>query len=437
MVTIKHIQPNRIAEELGLKPGDRVISVNGKTIADALDYRFYITQEEVELVVQQEQEQVVFEIEKEYDDDLGIVLEDLEMRSCGNACIFCFVFQNPKGLRKGLYFKDEDYRFSFLYGHYTTLTNATREDLERIVEQRLSPLYISVHVTDPELRKLMLGIKFDDHLFEKIDYLAQNGIELNCQIVLCPELNDGAVLDKTIADLKAYYPMVRSVAIVPVGLTRHRKNLYPIKPITHEYSLQTIAQTDRRREALRKELGSSFVYLSDEFYIRTGSPIPDNDYYEGFYQLENGVGLTRDFMNHFAEEYSALKNPSGRPLAFSLVTGMLGAEVLKTYFLRQLNRIPGMFFKLHPVINKFYGPDITVSGLLVGEDIYDTLKNERTGDYIVLPPRCLNHEGLFLDDWSVPELEEKLGKKVIVFPGSFTELFAWVKEYDMVFSQSS
>lgn len=437
MVTIKHIQPNRIAEELGLKPGDRVISVNGKTIADALDYRFYITQEEVELVVQQEQEQVVFEIEKEYDDDLGIVLEDLEMRSCGNACIFCFVFQNPKGLRKGLYFKDEDYRFSFLYGHYTTLTNATREDLERIVEQRLSPLYISVHVTDPELRKLMLGIKFDDHLFEKIDYLAQNGIELNCQIVLCPELNDGAVLDKTIADLKAYYPMVRSVAIVPVGLTRHRKNLYPIKPITHEYSLQTIAETDRRREALRKELGSSFVYLSDEFYIRTGSAIPDNDYYEGFYQLENGVGLTRDFMNHFAEEYSALKNPSGRPLAFSLVTGMLGAEVLKTYFLRQLNRIPGMFFKLHPVINKFYGPDITVSGLLVGEDIYDTLKNERTGDYIVLPPRCLNHEGLFLDDWSVPELEEKLGKKVIVFPGSFTELFAWVKEYDMVFSQSS
>lgn len=431
MVEIKHIQSKSIAEELGLKPGDRVVSVNGKAIGDALDYRFYITHEEIELVVQQAEGQVVFEIEKDYDDDLGLQLEDLEMRSCGNACIFCFVFQNPKGLRKGLYFKDEDYRFSFLYGHYTTLTNATREDLERIVEQRLSPLYISVHVTDPELRKLMLGIKFDDHLFEKIDYLAQNGIELNCQIVLCPELNDGEVLDKTIADLKAYYPMIRSLAIVPVGLTRHRKNLFPIKPITHEYSLQTIAETDRRREALREKLGSSFVYLSDEFYIRTDSPIPGNDYYEGFYQLENGVGLTRDFMNRFEEELPRLENPSKRPLSLSLAAGTLGAEALKKYFMRQLNRIPGMFFKLHPVINRFYGSAITVSGLLVGEDIYDTLKNERTGDYIVLPPRCLNHDGVFLDDWSVPELEEKLGKKVIVFPGSFTELFEMIGEYEV------
>jgi len=365
------------------------------------------------------------------------VLEDLELRSCGNACIFCFVFQNPKGLRKGLYFKDEDYRFSFLYGHYTTLTNATQEDLERIVEQRLSPLYISVHVTDPELRKLMLGIKFDDHLFEKINYLTANGIELNCQIVLCPELNDGAVLDKTIDDLKAYYPMIRSVAIVPVGLTQHRKNLYEIRPITHEYSLKTIAETDARRELLRKELGSSFVYLSDEFYIRTDMPLPDNDYYEGFYQLENGVGLTRDFMTRFAEELPSLKNPAGRPLTFSLVTGTLGAEVLKKYFMRDLNRLPDMYFKLHPVINKFYGPSITVSGLLVGEDIYDTLKNERTGDYIILPPSCLNDDGLFLDDWTPPQLEEKLGKKLIVFPGSFTELFELVKEHEGVFSNSN
>lgn len=437
MVEIKHIQPGSIAEELCIAAGDKVVSVNGKQIGDALDYRFYITHEEIELTVRQGDEEIVFEIEKDYDDDLGIVLEDLELRSCGNACIFCFVFQNPKGLRKGLYFKDEDYRFSFLYGHYTTLTNATREDLERIVEQRLSPLYISVHVTDPELRKLMLGIKFDDRLFEKIDYLTANGIELNCQIVLCPELNDGAVLDKTIVDLKAYYPMIRSVAIVPVGLTQHRKNLYEIKPITHEYSLKTIAETDARRELLRKELGSSFAYLSDEFYIRTDTPLPDNDYYEGFYQLENGVGLTRDFMARFAEELPFLKNPAGRPLTFSLVTGTLGAEVLKKYFMRELNRLPEMYFKLHPVVNKFYGPSITVSGLLVGEDIYDTLKNEKTGDYIILPPSCLNDDGLFLDDWTLPQLEEKLGKKLIVFPGSFTELFELVKEYETVFNYST
>ena len=434
MISIIQIQPDSIAEELGLEAGDAVVSVNGKEISDALDYKFYITNEEVELVVQQGEERLIYEIEKEYDDDLGIQLEDLELRSCGNACIFCFVFQNPKGMRKSLYFKDEDYRFSFLYGHYTTLTNATREDLERIVEQRLSPLYISVHVTEPELRKLMLGIKFDDHLFEKIDYLTSNGIELNCQIVLCPELNDGAHLDQTIADLKAYFPMIQSIAIVPVGLTRHRKNLFALKPVTHEYSLSTIAETDRRRKALKAELGSSFVYLSDEFYIRTDLPIPESDYYEGFYQLENGVGLTRDFIDNFQAEYPLLKNPAGRPLNISLVTGTLGAEVLKKYFLRQLNQLPGMFFKLHPVLNRFYGPSITVSGLLVGEDIYDTLKDQKTGEYIVLPPDCINDDGVFLDDWTQPQLEKQLGKKLIVFPRSFQKLFALVEEYEAAFS---
>ncbi len=434
MVEIKGVRPGSIAGEVGIQPGDQVVSINGKDISDALDYRFYITNEEVELVVERAGEQTIYEIEKEYDDDLGLELAELELRMCGNSCIFCFVYQNPKGLRKGLYVKDEDYRFSFLYGHYTTLTNATREDLERIVEQRLSPLYISVHVTDTELRKVMLGIKFDDHLFEKIDYLTENGIELNCQIVLCPDLNDGEKLDQTIADLKGYYPMIRSVAIVPVGLTRHRKNLFPIKPITREYCLKTIAEIDERRSKLRQELGSSFIFLSDEFYIRTDTEIPEEDYYEGFYQLENGVGLTRDFLMRLEEEFPRLHNPTQRPLNFSLVTGTLGAEVLKRYFMRQLNQIPGCYFKLHPVINRFYGPSITVSGLLVGEDIHDTLVQERTGDYIILPPDCLNHDGVFLDDWSVPQLEEKLGKKVIVFPRSFETLFEQVHQYETTLS---
>ena len=432
MGEITEIHPGSIAEELGVEAGDFVVSVNNKEISDALDYRFYITNEDIELVIQQENERIIFEIEKEYDDDLGIALQDLDMRACGNACIFCFVFQNPKSLRKGLYFKDEDYRFSFMYGHYTTLTNTSQEDLQRIVEQRLTPLYISVHVTEPETRKLMLGIKFDDHLFEKINYLTENGIELNCQIVLCPELNDGELLDKTIEDLKAYFPMIKSIAIVPVGLTQHRKNLYKINPVTHEYSLKTIAETDDRRKLLKKELGSSFVYLSDEFYIRTNSPIPGSYYYEGFYQLENGVGLTRDFMMRFEEELPHLKNPGDHPLNLSLVTGTLGATVLKRYFMRQLNQLPDLFFKLHPVINRFYGPSITVSGLLVGQDIYETLKTERTGDYIILPPDCINDDGLFLDDWTLAELQEKLGKKLFVFPRSFSALFDLIKEHEEI-----
>jgi putative radical SAM enzyme (TIGR03279 family) len=437
VVKVVSVEANSISEELGVRVGDKVLMVNDKDISDALDYRFHVTAEQVKLVVLRGSEEIIFEIEKEYDDDLGLELEDLEMRSCGNKCIFCFVFQNPKGLRKPLYFKDEDYRFSFLYGHYTTLTNATKADLDRIVEQRLSPLYISVHVTDPELRKQMLGINFDDHLFEKIDYLTRNGIELNCQIVLCPELNDGEYLERTISDLKAYYPKIKSIAIVPVGLTKHRKNLYPINPVTIEYGLRTIAEADEKRKILKAELGSYFVYLSDEFYIRTNTPLPRNEYYEEFYQLENGVGLTRDFMNIFGEEWPILRNQSGCAGKFSLVTGVLGGEVLQKYFLTKLNQLPGLNFEIHTIVNEFYGSSITVSGLLVGEDIYRQLHHKDMGDYVILPPRCLNEDGMFLDDWTLPQLEEQLGRKVFVFPGSFTKLFEDIAHYETAFSYNS
>ena len=437
MVEVVNIEANSISEDLGLQIGDKVLKVNGKEITDALDYHFYISAEQVNLLVQRGNEKLIYEIEKEYDDDLGLELEDLEMRSCGNKCIFCFVFQNPKGLRKPLYFKDEDYRFSFLYGHYTTLTNATQADLNRIVEQKLSPLYISVHVTEPKLRKMMLGINFDDHLFEKFDFLINNGIELNCQIVLCPGLNDGLYLEQTINDLRLYYPMVKSIAIVPVGLTKHRKNLYPINPVTKEYGLRTITEIDEKRKLLRKELGSYFVYLSDEFYIRTNTPIPNNNYYEDFYQLENGVGLSRDLINTFEEEYLKLKNHIFDPAKFSLVTGVLGSQVLEKYFSKKLNELPNLNFEIHPILNQFYGSSITVSGLLVGQDIYNQLRDKSLGDYVILPPRCLNDNGVFLDDWTLQQLEEKLGRKLFVFPGSFIKLFEEIEEYEIAFSNYS
>ena len=432
-----NIEANSISEDLGLQIGDKVLKVNGREITDALDYRFHVSAEQVNLLVQRGNEKLIYEIEKEYDDDLGLELEDLEMRSCGNKCIFCFVFQNPKGLRKPLYFKDEDYRFSFLYGHYTTLTNATQVDLDRIVEQKLSPLYISVHVTEPKLRKMMLGINFDDHLFEKFDFLINNGIELNCQIVLCPGLNDGLYLEQTINDLRLYYPMVKSIAIVPVGLTKHRKNLYPINPVTKEYGLRTITEIDEKRKLLRKELGSYFVYLSDEFYIRTNTPIPNNNYYEDFYQLENGVGLSRDLINTFEEEYLKLKNHIFDPAKFSLVTGVLGSQVLEKYFSKKLNELPNLNFEIHPILNQFYGSSITVSGLLVGQDIYNQLRDKSLGDYVILPPRCLNDNGVFLDDWTLQQLEEKLGRKLFVFPGSFIKLFEEIEEYEIAFSNYS
>jgi len=422
MVEIKEIESGSIAADLGIRPGARLISINGEPVNDMLDYRFYCSGENLEVLIGQDGEQIIFEIEKDVQEDLGLVLEDLKMRHCGNKCVFCFVHQNPSGLRKSLYFKDEDYRFSFLYGHYVTLTNTGQDDLNRIVEQRLTPLYISVHVTDLEKRKYMLGIKTDDQLLEKIRFLTDHGIELHCQIVLCPGLNDGKYLERTIADLKAFYPGVKSVAIVPVGLTKHRRGLPALNPVTEVYSRRFIKEMDEERLRLKEELGSSFVYLSDEFYLRTGTPIPDNDYYEGFYQLENGVGLTRDYLSRFEEERPLLEKMP-RPLHLTLVSGVLGATVLERYFLLHLKQVEGLQVSLRRVVNRFFGETVEVAGLLVGQDIYAALKGSELGDYIVLPPRVLNHDGLFLDDWQVDDLEQKLGKQVFIFPESFVKLF--------------
>ncbi len=435
MVEILDIESGSIAEELGIKPGAKLLSINQIKIRDNLDYRFYCSGEELEVLIEQDGEQIIYEIEKEPQEDLGLVLEELNMRRCSNKCIFCFVHQNPKGLRKSLYFKDEDYRFSFLYGHYVTLTNVTQEDLDRIVEQRLTPLYVSVHVTEPELRKYMLGIRFDDHLLEKIDYLTRNDIELHCQIVLCPGLNDGVYLEKTIDDLKKFYPGVRSLAIVPVGLTKHRRNLPTLQPVTYEYTLQLFDMIDEKRYQLKSEIGSSFIYLSDEFYIRTNKPIPDNDYYEGFYQLENGVGLTRDFINQFEAELPRMKKFNTN-VHLTLVSGVLGHRVLEKYFMPKLKKMPNLKISLERVINHFYGESIVVAGLLVGQDIFQALRDKPLGDYVVLPPNVLNDDGLFLDDWTIEELENKLERKVLVFPESFGRLFKLIDENENDFSNN-
>jgi putative radical SAM enzyme (TIGR03279 family) len=427
MVEILDIEPGSIARKLGIQPGDKLISIDQKAITDALDYRFYSGGEELELLIQQPAGRVIFEIEKDYQEDIGLILDDLEMRKCGNKCIFCFVHQNPKGLRKSLYFKDEDYRFSFLYGHYVTLSNASQQDLDRIVEQRLSPLYISVHATEKELRKYLLGIKFDDRLLNKIGYLTRNGIELNCQVVLCPRLNDGDHLDRTVTDLKRYYPAVRSIAIVPVGLTKHRTNLPELKPVTHQYSLMLIDEIDGKRRQLKKELGSSFVYLSDEFYIRTGRTLPEHNYYEGFYQLENGVGLTRDLIDRLADELPEIP-PLKNKQHLTFATGKLGAAALERYFLPELNRIPNLDINLYSIRNYFYGESIEVAGLLTGEDLFHQLKRKNLGDYVVLPPRILNHDGVFLDDWTAEKLEGKLKRKIMIFPDSFLKLFSNIEK---------
>lgn len=422
MLEITKVFPNTIAQELGILKGDVVLKINAEDINDQLDYRFFSAEESIELLIQREEEQLLFEIDKDFNEDIGLELQEMKMKACGNNCIFCFVYQNPKGMRKALYFKDEDYRFSFLYGHYVTLTTVNREDLERIVKQKLSPLYISVHSTEESTRKLLLGIKRDDHLLEKIEYLVEGGIELHTQIVLCPGINDGKIFDQTVEDLKRFYPGVKSIAIVPLGLTSHRDNLYQLRIHSKSELKKMIEYSKKVRQNMRDEIGSSFIYLADEFFIKADSPFPDADYYEDFYQIENGVGEFRQLIDHFDQNFKSMPKQISSPLTITWVTGELAADSLNKFIISKLNEIENVKINLFPIRNNFYGPDISVSGLLVGRDIYEQLEGKGLGDLILLPPRILNPDGLLLDDWTVKMLEDKLKVPCYVYSEFISDL---------------
>ena len=427
MLKILHIEKNSIAARIGLESGDSVVSINGNPVNDEIDFRFYAAEEYIELRVQRDFDAFSYKIDKAYHEDIGITLERMKMKACGNNCVFCFVYQNPRGLRRALYFKDEDYRFSFLYGHYVTLTTVRQSELERIVAQKLSPLYISVHATEENTRKLLLGLKRDDALMEKIDFLVKGGIELHAQIVLCPGINDGDIFDKTVTDLKRFYPGVKSIAVVPVGLTRHRENLFSLRLHTSEELQEMITYTDNLRQKLREELNNSFVYLSDEFFIKAGVTLPAAVYYDEFYQIENGVGEFRDMIDQFDQQSDRLPHRIEKPVTISWVTGTLAAESIEKFIINRLRQIENLTINLYPVKNDFYGHAIEISGLLVGQDIYNQLKGKKLGNLIVLPPRVLNHDNLFLDDWSVAQLEDLLKVPVVVYKDAPAHLPALLK----------
>ena len=422
MIEITEIYSDSIASELDIRCGDKIISVNDQIVNDQIDYRYYLADEKIELLIQRGEKRILFEIDKEYHQDIGLGLESMKMKACGNNCVFCFVYQNPRGMRRALYFKDEDYRFSFLYGHYVTLTRVKQDELQRIVDQQLSPLYISVHATEEKTRKLLLGINRDDHLLEKIDFLIKGNIELHAQIVLCPGLNDGDVFDKTVADLKQFYPGVRSIAVVPVGLTRHRDQLFNLRLHTPAELRNMITYTDKVRQNLQDQLGDSFVYLSDEFFIKAGEVLPQADYYDDFYQIENGVGEFRDMIDQFEFEFEAIPKKFNHKTKITWVTGTLAAGTLDKYIIPKLRKIENLEIDLIPVNNDFYGHSIEISGLLVGQDIYNQLKDRNLGDFVFLPPRILNHDNLLLDDWSVEQLQESLGVIVHVYKEPISQI---------------
>lgn len=413
---IKSIRNGSIASFHPIFPDDELLEINGHPINDIIDYKFYSSEPILILKVKDKDEKIKkIRLTKRPDQDLGLEFYEIKYKSCKNNCIFCFVHQLPKGMRKSLYFKDEDYRLSFLHGNFITLTNTSDEDINRIIQQRLSPLYISVHTTDENLRKQILSNRKIPEIMPILKKLADGGIEMHTQIVLCPGVNDGIHLKKSVQELSSLYPRVKSLALVPVGLTRHRQNLPRIKPVDKKYSLEIVKLVDGWQRLFRKRFKMGFVYASDEFFTKAGLDIPNKKYYDDFDQIENGVGMMRKILHQFQMKQKLLPKSLKKNLNISLITGVSAFRLIKKTVEDRLNTIPGLKIRVVDVKNDFFGPSVTVTGLLTGVDMINSLKRQKEiGEVILLPPNCINQDGLFLDDITPQELENEFDRKVII-----------------------
>lgn len=412
-LTVEKVSPGGIAHQLGVEPGDRVIRINGQPVRDIIDYRFLSCSEKLNvLLVKAGGEKWLLAVEKDYEEGLGVEFGPNELgriRRCRNRCIFCFLDQMPKGMRDTLYFNDDDYRLSFIQGNFVTLTNVTGRDLERIAGQRLSPLYISVHATNPVLRAKMLNNPRAKKIMEQLAYLAGAGIQMHTQVVLCPGINDGPELARTIGDLYGLWPAVRSVAVVPVGLTRYRNDLYPLRTYTKQEAQKVIALVKKWQRACRRRGGNPFVFAGDEFYLLAGEPIPPAKDYAGFPQAENGIGLVRLFLDEWAKAAGKLPARLPAPRKVTLVTGKLGEQVLKPVAER-LNKMENLTVRLVGITNRFFGEKVTVAGLLTARDLLSALAGRDPGDLLIIPAVMLREEdGLFLDDVPFLEFARRLG----------------------------
>jgi len=425
---ITFVVRNSIAEELGIQVGDELLEINSTRARDAIDYRFHESNEQISLKVAHEKDVVIYDIEKDEDERVGLDFEDMRILSCGNDCIFCFVDQNPQGLRKELYFRDGDYRLSFMYGNYTTLTNVGPAILNRIITQRLSPQYISVHATDYEIRRRLMGLKKDDHILEKIKLLHDRGIDMHTQIVLCPGLNDGPALVNTVRELYKFNRRIVSLAIVPVGLTDHRFGLFELKKVDRTYARNLLEVVEEWQERFRAEVGRAFVYPSDEFHILAGNAIPPSSYYDGFPQTENGVGIVRSFIEDFKKQSNELPAKLITKKKMTMATAELPSEFMRDTILPRLQRVEGLDVTLEVVPNILYVRSVTVAGLLSGECLYSAMKGKDCGDLLLLPPDILNSDAIFLDDMSVAQLAKLLDVPVLVFDGSWSHVFEYLKK---------
>lgn len=405
---VETVAPGSIAEEIGIEVGDRLMSANGREIKDLLDYRFVAEEEKLLLeLMKPNGEAWEVDVEKELDEDLGIDFAEMKIRQCPNKCFFCFVDQMPEGQRDSLYIRDEDYRFSFLFGNYITLTNLTRKDKERVFEQMMSPLYVSVHTTDPELRRFMLGNPKAKDVLKEIEEMTDHGIILHTQIVLCPDINDGAYLSKSIEDLVRFYPRIGSLAIVPIGLTRHRDGLYQVKEVTADYAREMIEWIKPWQKRFVKEVGYPFVFPADEWFVKAGVEFPPLSVYLDLPQLENGVGMVPQFLEQFEAMRLFLPDALPDPTRVTLVTATSFAPYLKSK--TRTLRIKNLDLQVVTVVNHFFGDSVTMAGLMTGGDIIKACKGRDLGSLLLIPSVALNDEQtLFLDGSTLQDIEREL-----------------------------
>ena len=415
---INRVLPGSIAEELEIEAGDILLSIDNTEIEDIFDYQFLVQDTYIEVLIQKpDGEQWLLEVDKEFDEDLGIEFENGlmdEYRHCHNKCIFCFIDQMPKGMRETLYFKDDDSRLSFLQGNYVTLTNMSDHDIERITRYHLSPINISFQTMNPKLRCKMLNNRFAGEALKKVDTLYEAGITMNGQIVLCKGVNDGEELEFSIKELTKYLPNLESVSVVPVGLSKYRDGLYPLEPFTKEDACKVIDMIEGWQKKIYAEYGLHFVHASDEWYILAEREMPEEERYDGYLQLENGVGMTRLLMEEFKDGMQKLSEEMTLPdesvaEEISLATGLLAYPYIQRLANTMEKSFPKLKIHVYPIINEFFGEHITVSGLLTGQDIEKQLKGNVLGSRLLLSQNVLRSgEEVFLDDFTKSDLEKSL-----------------------------
>ena len=409
---IASVEPGSIAEELELEAGDILLEINGNKIEDVFDYHYLMNEEYVELLIRKaDGEEWELEIEKEFEEDLGVSFENGMMddyRHCTNKCIFCFIDQMPPGMRETLYFKDDDTRLSFLQGNYVTLTNLKEKDVEKIIKYKLSPINISFQTTNPELRCKMLHNRFAGDSLKIVDRLVEAGITINGQIVLCKNWNDGEELERSMRDLYQYLPNLQSVSVVPVGLSKFREGLEPLEPFTKEDAKRVLGQIDAWQKKAYAEYGLHFIHASDEWYLLAEEELPEEESYDGYLQLENGVGMLRLLETEFHDAL-AMKDGDEISREISIATGKLAAPFLRKFMKELQIKYPNTKVNVYDITNEFFGEKITVAGLITGQDLKKQLKEVDLGEKLLLPCHMLRSgEDVFLDDVTVSERSECL-----------------------------